>query len=505
MQRTILLYFRNGNNSQIMAEISTSDRDVFLSSAFMNFMDIRERIRALDEKRFWTIGPKIRPEYGIPRFVIMDTLVEQVRKSKVFICVLRDVYGSSVFGETESISFLETEIYQAALFHNNAHFFLMEPFNPDERLRGLIELINTIRPGIIPAKAFPERHVIDGIKRVLEHTAAQKRRPWTISLRKLVGELASKRGYPKPYIEFFDNVFRSAYKKKDALPDKDHIEVLLNNLDRDTGVEQRLTRMWSALRELSAAPYDQPKFKEYLPLWNEALGAWTSAAAWYGLHGHLYAGRLAGVNSLLKIRAAMDWKSAKHGASHYIHGTKGGRASEYYSMAKLMPTKVQRDEYLGLALTDLDDALRFVSGDVSGYLAIRGHVYRQQGRLAEALKDFEDTRRLREWRGDDGGVGEALADLGLIHLRLGNTREARSLLRKGTEMLEAASRYEFAIRAKKRLALSYLCTLHPYRAFHELCEAYDMAQERQVYGQITPLMEMVHEFGCKIRIWNRKA
>jgi hypothetical protein len=300
-----------------MTDIGTSDRDVFLSSAFMNFEDERERIRALDPKRFWTVGPKIRPEYGIPHFVIMDTLVEQIRKSKVFICVLRDVYGSSAFGKTASISFLETEIYQAALFHNNAHFFLMEPFNPDERLRGLIELINTIRPGIIPAKALPEPLVHNGIKCVLERTVVQKRRPWTISLRELIGKLARERGHPKPDIEFFGNVLRSIYQEKNALPDKDHIKVLLNDLDQDMGVEQRLTRMWVALRELSSAPYDQPKFTEYLPLWNEALGAWTSAAAWYGLHGHLYAGRLADVNSLLKIRTAMDWKRAEHDAAHY--------------------------------------------------------------------------------------------------------------------------------------------------------------------------------------------
>jgi len=470
----------------------------------MNFMDVRERICALDENRFWTVGPNIRPEYGIPHFVIMDTLIEQIRKSKVFICVLRDVYGSSLFGKTESVSFLETEIYQAALFHSNAHFFLMEPFNPDERLRGLLELVDAIRPGIIPSKAVPEQQVLDGIKRIIEHTAAQKRRPWAVSLHKLVGEIASRRGHPKPDIEFLDNVFCSIYKEKDARPDKDHIEVLLNDLDGDTGVEQRLTRMWVALRELSAAPYDQPAFKEYLPLWDRALGAWTSAAAWYGLHGHLYAGRLAGVNSLLKIRAAMDWKGAEHGAPHYIHGTKGGRASEYYSMAKLMPRRAQRDEYLGLALTDLDDALRFVSGDVSGYLAIRGHVYCEQGRFPEALRDFEEMRRLRELRGDAGGVGEALADLGLIYLRLGDIRKARSLLRAGAEMLANANRYEFAIRAKKRLALSYLRLLQPYRAFREICEAYDMAQERQVYGQITPLMEIVHEFENKVGAWNRK-
>ncbi len=217
-----------------------------------------------------------------------------------------------------------------------------------------------------------------------------------------------------------------------------------------------------------------------------------------GILGTANRSRLPG---LLKIRAAMDWTGAEHGTSHYIHGTKGGRASEYYSMAKLMPTKAQRNEYFGLALTDIDDALRFVSGNVSGFLAIRGHVYCEQGRLAEALRDFEVVRGIRESQGDAGGVGEALADLGLVHLRLGHFRQARTLLRAGTEMLEGARRYEFVIRAKKTLALSYLQTLHFYRAFRELCEAYDKAQERQVFGQITPLMELVHDFGCKVGAW----
>jgi len=487
-----------------MVEIHSSDRDVFLSSAFMNFLDVRERICALDRRRFWTIGPKVRPEYGIPSFVIIDTLVEQVRKSKVFICILRDVYGSSVFGKTESISYLETEIYQAALFHNDAHFFLMEPFNPVPRLRGLIELINTIRPGIIPTQVLTEAQVLDRIQRILERSAARRRLPWTISLGKLLGALAARRGPPQPDIEFFDNVFSSVYRASDALPNKDHIEVLLNDLDATMGMEERLTRMWTALRELSAAPYNQPTFAEYLPFWNAALGAWSSAAAWYGLHGHLYAGRLAAVNSLLKIRTTMEWTEAEHDASHYIQGTKGGRASEYYSMAKLMPTKAQRHEYFELALTDIKDALHVAAIDISGYLAIRGHIYREQDRLTEALKEFTEMLRLREREGSVGGVGEALADLGLVRFKLGNAREARVLLQQGKEMLESAGRYEFAIRAKKRLALAYRMR-HPYRAFRELCEAYDMAQERQVYSQITSLMEFVHEIGCNIGAWKRKS
>ena len=490
-----------------MAASNLPSQDVFLSSAFMKFMDERAKIVALDKSRIWAVEiqrPDLDTRKDVPPFVIVDTLVEQIRKSKVFICVLRDWYGSSVFENTESVSFLETEIYEAALFHNNVHFFLMEPFNPDPRLKALLDLVNAIRPSIIPAKALPEREVVDGIKRVLERTKRRGQQQWTVSLRKLVGELAFRRGHPNPDIEFFDKVFRPVYSDAGRLPDKDHIKSLLTELSGLKGKEQRLTRMWIALRELSAAPYNQPEFKEYLPLWNEALGAWTSAAAWYGLHGHLYAGRLAGTNSILKIRAVMDWSHTKHQPAHHVKGAKGGRASEYYSIAKLMPTMAQRNEYLEFALADLRDAFDSISGDVSGYLAIRGHIFQEQGELAKALSDFEEMRRHRERRGDTGGVGEALADLGLIHLKLKNTRQAVALLRQGTEMLQSAGRHDFAIRAKKRLALAYLQTFHPYRAFRELCEAYDMAQERQVYDQITPLMEMVHRLGCRLRVWGMK-
>jgi len=60
------------------------------------------------------------------------------------------------------------------------------------------------------------------------------------------------------------------------------LRFLLVDLAGEQSIERRLTRTWIALRELCAAPYDAPEFKEYLPYWNEALGAWSSAAAWCG-------------------------------------------------------------------------------------------------------------------------------------------------------------------------------------------------------------------------------
>jgi len=485
------------------ADALGSTADIFLSSVFLNFKDIREEICSLDKRRIWAVEierPELDTRKGVPHFVIVDALVEQIRNSKVFICVLRDHYGSSVFADTESVSFFETEIYQAALYHNNAHFFLMEPFKPSPRLEALLNLVRTVRPGIIPERAQPKKEVFDGIKRVLVDTRNTRRRPWAISLRKLVSELAFRRGDPKPDIEFFDKVFSPVSDK----PDKDHVRVLLDGLAGETGMEKRLTRMWVALRELSAAPYDQPEFAEYLPLWDQALGAWSSAAAWYGLHGHLYAGRLSAVNSMLKIRGFMDWSRAEHDADNYIQGTKGARASEYFSVAKLCTTQSERDKYLSLALKNVDEAMAAIAGDPSGFLSIHGHIRLEQGALADARADFERMKSLRIKCGDAGGIGEALADLGLVEAKLGNLREARRLFRQGMEMQEAAGRIPFAIMAQKRLAKAYLRSGHPILALNELCAAYDKAQEHQIFGQITPLMESAHELACRLGIWRRR-
>jgi len=137
--------------------------DIFLSSAFRNFMDVREKIRNINPRRVWTVEEDrkdLDQRLGASPFYIVDELMAQVRRSKLVICVLRDVYGTSLFGETESVSFLETEIYQAALFHGNVRFFLMEPFNPPPKLRGLLELVRTVRPGVVPDRALPEDIVL---------------------------------------------------------------------------------------------------------------------------------------------------------------------------------------------------------------------------------------------------------------------------------------------------------------------------------------------------------
>ena len=51
-----------------------------------------------------------------------------------------------------------------------------------------------------------------------------------------------------------------------------------------------------------AAPYINPIFKEFRELWNESLGRWASAGAWYGLHNHTYLGCLASLHRMSEVR-----------------------------------------------------------------------------------------------------------------------------------------------------------------------------------------------------------
>ena len=474
--------------------------DVFLSSAFQTFMDIRQRVIDDNPGRVWAAEKTHNPDFdqskGALPFTIVDELIKQIRRSTLFICVLRDLYGTSVFNDNSSVSFLETEIYQAALSHNNVRFYLLEPFNPSDKLKGLLDIVRAVRPGVVPDRAEPESVVRDRIKREIERTPSRRSTPWALSLRKLVGELALRRGLPRPDIEFFDKVFRPVSEK----PDRDRVYFLLDSLAGEQSIEKRLTRTWIAIRELCAAPYDEPKFSEYLPLWNNVLGMWSSAAAWYGLHGHLYAGRLAAVNSQLAIRRRMEWRGADHASEHYIQGTKGARASEYFSMAKLMPDQRRKSEYLSLAERDVNDALASIEDDPSGYFSIRGHIRLMQGRPNEALSDFRETLSLKETANDDKAAAEAKADIGLAQMMLGNIREAVRLLREGVRGLESAKSPTFAIRAKKRLAQALLKSGHPFQAWRELNAAHEMAVKYQIYDQITPTMEFANRLTVMLGI-----
>jgi hypothetical protein len=69
-----------------------------------------------------------------------------------------------------------------------------------------------------------------------------------------------------------------------------------------------------------------------------------------------------------------------------------------------------------------------------------------EGKLDEALTDFEQARAVKEALHNEKGIGETRADIALVHIRRGNSREAVKLLRNSVTILENSDSLTFAIR-----------------------------------------------------------
>jgi hypothetical protein len=478
-----------------VAQSSRLEPFAFLSSATADLEDFRSRLYELEKERLWISerhAPGLDPRL-VPPFAILDSLAKQARRSRVFICVLRDHYGSSVFKhhgpfyDQESVSFLEAELCQAALFHANIHLIVVDSLNTNSKLNGLIDVIRAIRPDIALKRVVETDGARNEVRRILDQEEKKRGFPRTISQNEFVRALAARQRMVAKPVEFFDGVFRGV----SARPDRDRVLHLLDQISEGMPQGQQLLRMWIALRELSAAPYTDRTFQEYLPLWDRALGYWSSAAAWYGLHGHLYAGRLAATNSILRIRQLH--RVAGRSAEQLIHGTRGAIASEYYSIARLLPRGKEQGKMLADALAEVNTALSTTSGDPSGFHAIRGHIYNMQGEMGLAEKEFKKVLCLRRKRGDAGGIGEAEVDLGRIYLRRLCIPTGHSLIWSGVKNLKKGKRLRFLARAKRWLVLSFFLSGHPIKAINELCDMYELSEELELYDQIKPWLKSVYK------------
>lgn len=91
-----------------------------------------------------------------------------------------------------------------------------------------------------------------------------------------------------------------------------------------------------------------------------------------------------------------------------------------------------------------------------------------------------------------GRIGEAQAELGMGFLRVGSLWKAGRFLREGVANLEGSNRYEFTVRALRKLAAFYMVTLRRRKAFEALRRAHDLAKVHEVQGQLRQILPMLH-------------
>jgi tetratricopeptide (TPR) repeat protein len=279
-------------------------------------------------------------------------------------------------------------------------------------------------------------------------------------------------------------------------PEERSIRALLSELSSETDQATRLVYLWMAIRHLCAAPYNDPTYDRFLPLWDQALSLWASAASWYGLHGLNFLGRLAAVNTLLKIR-----ERTGSGGDLSIQGTKGALASEYYSIGKTVGSRTLRRKLFNRALIITNQSLEEPRSDPSGLLGIRGSVLQALGRLDEGLRDYHTMLSLRQSAGENSGrIGEAEAELGWGYFRLwlpwrifvlGYFFKAQHFLSHGVALLEHSERHEFAVRALRKLGVFYAVTFRFARARRVMERAHDLALKREMQDQLRQLLPVL--------------
>lgn len=419
-----------------------------------------------------------------PSEEVQIACMRHVREIPAFICIIDGSYGKP--WNIAQLCVLELEIIAATLAGNPFHFFLLAPYEGDPRTESLLRVVRLMKPELAAIRPQSAERILESLR---ERLSTKGWRAQNVG-RALLDRLGVPRLEADLNIQFLNEIFvpLNAYE-----PEERDIHALLSEFTSETDQATRLVYLWMAIRHLCAAPYNEPTYDRFLPLWDRALSLWASAASWYGLHGLNFLGRLAAVNTLLKIRQ-------RTGASGNlsIQGTKGALASEYYSIAKTVRSRTLRRKLLNRALNLANQSLEEPQSDPSGLLGIRGSVLQALGRLGDGVRDYQAMLSLRQSAGENSGrIGEAEAELGWGYFRLwlswrifmlGYFFKAQHFLSHGVALLEHSERHEFAVRALRKLGVFYAVTIRFSRARRVMEQAHDLALKREMQDQLRQIL-----------------
>jgi len=426
----------------------------------------------------WVAGVTEPYPEGISRDEIQIACMRHVRAIPEFICVVDGSYGTP--WNPAELCVLELEIITATLAGKPFHFFLLAPYENDFRTEGLLRVVQLLRPEIVRiAPQSPEQ--------ILATLEVRLGRIRTCVRRCLRFALARRRTKRSLDVQFLGGNF---VPLSSNLPTEELIRELLAKVSSADDQPTQLVYTWMAIRRLCAVPYDNPAFGSFLPLWNTALGNWGRASAWYGLHGHHFLGRLAAVNTLVRIRERITGVSIPQNDNLSIQVGKGALASEYYSIAKATWSLSFRRQLRRRALHLVDEELACPSSDRSGLLAIRGSVLQALGQFEAGQHAYNLMLKTRLAANEDSGrIGEAEAEVGWGYFRLwlhwrflvlSYLSKAQYHLSRGVSLLQCSAREEFLVRAMWKLGLFYVMTLRLLPARDVLERAHDLAQAKEM-------------------------
>lgn len=431
------------------------------------------------------------------RETIQQICLKEARNADYFIGVLDGSYGTP-WNQAE-LSVLELEIFTAALLQKPGRIWLVEPFEPDERMRTLLAAVQVSAPYLLQQEPQSLAKTREEIQQFLEQIAEEQLHPQRFRLGFLQQILASRRSTWKKRFDFQHDIAflgGTSAPLSAVRPDFEEISALVSLAQEEDHHPSKLVNLWSAIRHLSNAPYSDPQYEKFVPLWEGVLGMWVSAASWGGLHGHLYLGCLAGLNSLAEIRARFPNRNSLISQEQHTASTRSALASEYYSIAKRLPSRIWRGRAYDRALLHCEAALQDWEGERSGVQAIRGHIYLRTGRVNHAIQDFRAALRIRTEAGENcGRIGDAQTALGVALLRGGRIFSAGRYLEEGLHNLRQSDETGFLIQGLRRASEFYKVTLRKEKAKDAAIEAYKIAKTQELEGQREQILPLLEKFG----------
>lgn len=449
-------------------------------------LELFELGQSLDRYVWVCEHPRCRPDlFDRVPLEIADTLIDRVRAARHYFVLLGGArHGTpiAIAERASSVSHFEIELFAAAMAGRKVEVFVAESFSPGPRMSALLTLLAWALPHEQWHGPWPDGKIAAHIERLLRSPVPEnllQGSPNDGLRRRLVARFYRERGlHSRRELLFLDHQFEARAQS----PDRDLIDELLGLARHQPDQERKLARLWLALRELMAAPHPEARGRDFLLQWNAALGAWGAAAAWYGLHAHLYLGGRAALGSLVRVRARLREQPPANVEPASIAHPAGALASATYSIAKLAPWRERRallDEALGHL--DMPPAS---PREESNHAGMRGSIWLRRGHPWRAVEHYRIALRLRESLGDSPArLGESISELGFAYLFTGRFFAGRDLLQQGVTLLTDGD-VGFLIRAKKKLACGLWLTGRRDLARRERNEAAQLAHQHRLFDQL---------------------
>ena len=468
---------------------------IFLSSQCREGLDsLREQLYVnVGKERYIYVDEKVNPERNINQqddLEVVDELIQRIRESRLFICILGGTrHGSPirVGVDSSSVSFFEVELFQAALLQKSVYLFVRDDFNPKPPLKKLLDILDFYLPEWISRKPMNDTKIMDQVRRLVDRdrltSPFQAIRHLYKPIRRLVQGLHTIRGRKTENrgVRFLEEEF----EQRTGQPNRNIIENVLNLVKVQPNEEKRLSRIWIGVRELMASPYTTSLDMEPLQYWNKLLGEWSKAGAWYGLHADTPLGCLAALNSVADIRCNLERQYGTKLQGHETAYPGGPLASARYSIAKRLYIAGDRKKLFNEALYDLKRAMNGPEPNEAGLIAIRGSIYRQLGAITEAVSDYEKVLNLRQAKDPKAAdTGEAMSELGFAYLRQRHFRKGLDYCREGVELLRQGVRPGFLARGLRKLAVAYLCNGKLIKAYEAKREAEAVAMKHGAFDHL---------------------